>query len=57
MQRIGDLGNPACLLHLNGNVEIRTSTAVVQADEADYHCDTGEVEPRGNVHMNFVPQQ
>jgi hypothetical protein len=56
MQRVGDLGNPACLFKLTGNVEIRTNDVIVQADEADYHCSTGEIEPRGNVHVNIVPR-
>jgi hypothetical protein len=56
MQRVGDIGSPGCLLKLTGDVEIRTNDVIVQADEADYHCATGEIEPRGNVHMKFVPQ-
>jgi lipopolysaccharide assembly outer membrane protein LptD (OstA) len=39
----------ACLIRLTGSVEISTKGVTVQADEADYHCGTGEVEPRGNV--------
>ena len=57
MQRVGDIDSPSCLLQLKGNVEIRTNNLIVQADEADYHCPNGEIEPRGNVHLKFVPQQ
>ena len=39
----------ACLIRLTGNVEVSTKGVTLQADEADYHCGTGEVEPRGNV--------
>jgi lipopolysaccharide assembly outer membrane protein LptD (OstA) len=39
----------ACLIRLTGNVEISSKGVTLQADEADYHCGTGEVEPRGNV--------
>jgi lipopolysaccharide assembly outer membrane protein LptD (OstA) len=38
-----------CLLRLTGNVEVTTKGVALQADEADYHCGTGEIEPRGNV--------
>jgi hypothetical protein len=55
MQRIGDLGSPSCLLQLK-DVEIRTNSVIVQADEADYQCSTGEIEPRGNVHLKVFPQ-
>jgi hypothetical protein len=40
--------NP-CLLRLTGNVEVIAKGVTLQADEADYHCGTGEIEPRGNV--------
>ena len=39
----------ACLIRLTGNVEVSTKGVTLQADQADYHCGTGEVEPRGNV--------
>jgi lipopolysaccharide assembly outer membrane protein LptD (OstA) len=51
------IDHSACLIRLTGNVEVATKGFVLQSDEADYHCSTGEIEPRGNVHMNFVPQQ
>ena len=43
------------VVRLNGNVEIATSTVVLQADEADYHWDTGEIDARGNVHVKPIP--
>ena len=61
--------NPS-VIHLRGNVEIRRSIAlalpereqresrmylIVRADEADYHEDTGEIAPRGNVRVSFQP--
>jgi lipopolysaccharide assembly outer membrane protein LptD (OstA) len=54
MQRVGDVDSSACILQLRGNVEIRANNVTVQADEADYHCQTGEIEPRGNVHLKIV---
>ncbi len=51
----------SCILRLTGNVEVRTKDTILQADEADYHCGTGEIgyeiEPRGNVHLKVLPQQ
>ena len=41
----------AGLIRLSGNVEIKTKGIVLMADEADYHMKTGEIEPRGNVHV------
>jgi lipopolysaccharide assembly outer membrane protein LptD (OstA) len=52
------------IVHLKGSVEIATKVGVndapvslmimvVRADEADYHEDTGEIEARGNVQMNY----
>jgi lipopolysaccharide assembly outer membrane protein LptD (OstA) len=52
------------LLHLKGNVQIATKIVaqdaplslmimVVRADEADYHEDTGEIEARGSVQVNY----
>ena len=61
------------VIHLKGDVEIRRSIAlalpkseeqsqrdmylIVRADEADYHEDTGEIVPRGNVHVAFQPMK
>ena len=56
-----DRTGPSCLLRLAGNVEVTTRDAILQADEADYRCRSGEVgydiEPRGNVHLRVIPQQ
>ena len=52
------------IVQLKGSVEIATKVSVndapvrlmimvVRADEADYHEDTGEIEARGNVQMNY----
>jgi lipopolysaccharide assembly outer membrane protein LptD (OstA) len=46
----------ACLINLTGNVEVTAKGFVLQSDEADYHCSTGEIEFRGNVHVSFVPR-
>ena len=43
------------VVHLRGNAEIATNTVIVQADEADYHWDTGEIDARGNVHVKPIP--
>jgi len=51
-------------IHLKGNVQIATKIVaqdtplslmimVVQADEADYHEDSGEIEARGSVQVNY----
>ena len=51
-------------IRLKGNVQITTKIGVgdaparlmimmVRADEADYHEDTGEIEARGSVWMNY----
>jgi lipopolysaccharide assembly outer membrane protein LptD (OstA) len=47
----------ACLIDLTGNVEVSAKGFVLQSDEADYHCSSGEIEPRGNVHLRVLPQQ
>jgi lipopolysaccharide assembly outer membrane protein LptD (OstA) len=43
------------VFRLKGNAEIATGVVVVQADEADYHWDTGEIDARGNVHVKSIP--
>ena len=48
MQRMGEFESPSCIFQLKGNVEIATGSVIAQADEADYHCHTGEIEPHGN---------
>ncbi len=42
------------IIQLKGNVEIRTGTITVVADEADYHAKTGEIEARGNVRITPI---
>ena len=42
------------IFRLKGNAEITTAVLIVQADEAEYHWDTGEIEARGNVHVKPV---
>ena len=46
-----------CLINVTGNVEVTAKGFVLQSDEANYHCSTGEIEPRGNVHLKVLPQQ
>ena len=52
------------IIQLKGNVQITTKIVahdaplslmimVVRADEADYHEDTGEIEARGSVQVNY----
>jgi lipopolysaccharide assembly outer membrane protein LptD (OstA) len=56
------------VIHLKGNVEIKTTTCipvgrrratvcegamVLRADEADFHEETGEIEARGNVRVTL----
>ncbi len=48
---------PSGVLRLTGNVRVTTVDAVVQADEANYHCDTGEIEPLTNVRFKYAPQR
>ncbi len=43
------------VFRLRGNAEITTNTLIIQADEADYHWDTGEIDSRGNVHIKPIP--
>jgi hypothetical protein len=52
----------ASVLHLKDNVEIKTAPrgehgqfVLLRADEADFHIDTGAVEPRGNVSVRPQP--
>lgn len=52
------------VIQLKGNVQIKAKAVVqesplslmvmvVRADEASYHEDTGEIEARGNVHVDY----
>lgn len=43
-------------VRFKGMVEIKIDGVVLQADEVDYHLDTGEFEPYGNVHLKPTPQ-
>jgi lipopolysaccharide assembly outer membrane protein LptD (OstA) len=38
-------------VRFKGMVEIKIDGVTLQADEVDYHLDTGEFEPYGNVHL------
>jgi len=42
------------LIRLKGNVEIRTDTMLIQADEAEYTRSTGEIEAHGNVRITPI---
>jgi len=53
MQREHDQG-PYDVIRLKGSVEIGTSAFILQADEADYHWSSGEIEARGNVRVKPV---
>ena len=45
---------PLRVVRLKGNVEITVNGVELRADELDYHWDTGELEPIGNVHLKLV---
>jgi len=42
------------LVSLRGEVEIKTDSVIVHADNAVYHRDSGEIEATGNVHITRV---
>jgi lipopolysaccharide assembly outer membrane protein LptD (OstA) len=44
----------ASILRLRGSVEIKTNLMVLNADEVDYHWDTGEYAARGNVYVTAL---
>jgi hypothetical protein len=46
--------SPLPVVRFKGNVEITIDGVELQADEVDYHWDTGELEPLGNVHLTPV---
>lgn len=58
-----NMAREASMLHLRGSVEIRTAPRpgepnqflLLSADEADFHIDTGAIEPRGNVRLQPRP--
>jgi len=39
------------VVRFKGNVEIKLGGVEIQADEVDYHWQTGECEPLGDVHV------
>ncbi len=43
------------IYYLKGNVEINLGTYIVQADEAEYFQDSGDLQPHGNVHIKPAP--
>jgi lipopolysaccharide assembly outer membrane protein LptD (OstA) len=43
------------VVHLNGQVEIRTNGFILRADNADYNETTGEVEAHGSVKVTPYP--
>ena len=45
---------PLRVVRFKGNVEITVNGVELRADEVDYHWDTGEVEPNGNVHLKPI---
>lgn len=57
------MAREASVLHLKGNVEIKTAPrpsepgqfVLLRADEADFHIDSGAVEPRGSVSVRPQP--
>ena len=53
LQREHDQGSFS-VIRLKGNVEIGTRSFILQADEADYHWGSGEIEARGNVRVKPV---
>ncbi len=44
------------MMQLKGNVEIKTDTMTLTADEADYDPTTGEIAPRGTVRVKLNPK-
>jgi lipopolysaccharide assembly outer membrane protein LptD (OstA) len=50
---------PSGVVRFKGNVEIKLDGVDLFADEVDYHLDTGELEPLGNVRLKPIapPEQ
>jgi hypothetical protein len=44
---------PLCIAATEGGQLVCKEAMVLHADEADYREDTGEITPRGNVHVSF----
>ncbi|HKD08238.1 MAG TPA: hypothetical protein VKB79_20220 [Bryobacteraceae bacterium] len=45
------------IVHLSGNVEVRSTGFIVQADSADYDEGSGEVRARGDVIVKPYPAE
>ncbi len=45
---------PPFVVRFKGEVEITLNGMELRADQVDYHWDTGEMEPSGNVHLTPV---
>ena len=43
------------VFRLRGNAEIATNSVIVQAAEANYYWDTGEIDPQGDVRVKPIP--
>jgi len=41
------------IIELRGKAEVRTGCMLLTADEVDYHESSGEIEPRGHVHVKL----
>jgi len=41
------------IIELRGKAEVRTRYMLLTADEVDYHEGSGEIEPRGHVHVKL----
>ena len=58
-----NVAREASIFRLKGNVEVKTAPRpsehgqflLLHADEADFHIDTGAIEPRGNVSLRPQP--
>jgi lipopolysaccharide assembly outer membrane protein LptD (OstA) len=46
--------NPVRVVRFKGDVEMKINGLELRADEVDYHWDTGEIEPLGNVHLKPI---
>jgi lipopolysaccharide assembly outer membrane protein LptD (OstA) len=44
------------VVHLKGDVQIKSGGVIVKADEAVLNIDTGEIEPLGNVRVKLITQ-
>jgi lipopolysaccharide assembly outer membrane protein LptD (OstA) len=46
--------NAMRVVRVKGDVEMKINGLEVRADELDYHWETGEIEPLGNVHLKPI---